>query len=128
MTKQKKEKCLSRTIDRLKVMEAYGDLFYGLRGIIIEHNPMRFHHLEDLPDEYDAEVATIITQLNHQMIAKEVHTLVFKEFKRWFAPIHGNKANYLELANAIFSWMQEINLPLVEIASMLREQKQYLKR
>jgi hypothetical protein len=33
---QKKTKCLTKTIDHIKVMQVYGDLFYALRLIINE--------------------------------------------------------------------------------------------
>jgi hypothetical protein len=123
MPQTEKVKYLSKTINIYKVKDVYGDLFYALRYFVNDRNPMDFYHLEGVPDEYDPEVATIIAQLNQQMTAKEVHSLVFKDFKIWFSPVHGIKANYLELANAIFSWLQEISLPEVEIATLFREQK-----
>jgi hypothetical protein len=120
MKQAKKTKCLTKTIDRMRVMRVYGDLFYALRAIINEYNPMNFGHLEVAPDEYDPEVATIISQLKQQMTKDEVHTIVFQEFKRWFAPLQLKKADYSELSNAIYSWLLEVSLSEVSLATVLK--------
>jgi hypothetical protein len=120
MTPTNNDKILSKTIDYNKVVQVYGDLFYALRAIVNEYNPMCFGHLDDFPDEYDPEVATIIAQLKHQMTIDEVHNVVFNEFQYWFAPIHISKADYFELSNAIFLWLQDVTLPEVELASLFR--------
>jgi hypothetical protein len=110
----KKAKCLSKTIDIQKVREVYGDLFDALRALINKHNPMGFYHLEMSPNEYDAEVATIIIQLHQRMTKDEVYNLVFQEFNRWFVPISISKTACLELSIDIFTWLQEITLPEYE--------------
>jgi hypothetical protein len=48
---------------------------------------MDFYRLEDLPDEYDFEVANIIIQLHLRKTKEEIYDLVFLEIKRWFEGI-----------------------------------------
>jgi hypothetical protein len=120
MKPTKKTTCLTKTIDHIKVVHVYGDLFYALRLIINEYNPMNFGHLEVAPDEYNPEVATIIAQLNQQMTMAEVHQVVFHDFNLFFTPIRLSKAKFLELSNAIYLWLQEITLPEVKIDQLLR--------
>jgi hypothetical protein len=119
MKPTKKIKCLTKTIDRIKVMRLYGDLFYALRTIINEYNPMDFGHLEVAPDEYDPEAATIIAQLEQKMTREEVHHVVFYDFKLYFSPIRLSKADFLEISNAIYLWMQDITLPEMHIDKLL---------
>lgn len=121
MKQAKKTNCLIKSIDRMKVMQVYGDLFYALRAIINEYNPMNFGHIEYVPDEYDPEVATIIAQLTQQMTLEEVHQVVFRDFKLFFAPLRVSKADFLELSKAVHLWMQDITLPEVQIAELLKK-------
>ncbi len=120
MAPKKKAKCLSKTLDIYKVIEVYGDLFYALRAIISKHNPIDFGHLEDQPDEYDPEVATIIVQLRQQMSKDEIYNLVVQEFNRWFEPIPISKVACLELSIDIFAWYTEITLPEEKLESLIK--------
>ena len=119
MAPTKKVKCLARKIDTYKVREVYGELFYALRAFINNRNPMDLYHLEDLPDEYDPEAATIIIQLHQRMTKEEIYDLVSQEFNRWFKPIPISKVACWELSIDIFDWLSENTLPEVDLETLI---------
>lgn len=121
MSPKEKVKCLSKTIDIYKVREVSGDLFYALRAFVNDRNPVDFYHLEGVPDEYDAEVATIIIQLHQGMTKEEIFDLVFQEFNRWFSPISISKEPCWELSIDIFNWLKEITLPKLQIEKLIKK-------
>jgi len=98
--------CLSNTIDRVAVQNYYGSLFFELRNIVNEYDPMDLMQY-GVEDEYDPEVATIIFQLQLGLNTDQIHEIVYQEFVRWFEPVAGKRENYEQLSLAISRWLQE---------------------
>lgn len=91
------------------VKSSHGDRFSELRTIINRHDPIGLLDRGAPEDEYEAEVKTIIVQLDYDMTEQEVHDLIHQEFLRWFddESIAGPKEDYKELATDIHDWMKK---------------------
>jgi hypothetical protein len=98
-----------KTINTADVKSQYGDSFLELSRLIELHDPMELL-IYDIEGEYDPEVATILVQLNKDLIEQEVHDLVFNDFTHWFKPVAGEKEKYKELSAAIYNWMLKADL------------------
>lgn len=118
MTDQEAQKSLSRqyaelmkdplfALDLDSVKFSHGDRFSELRTIINKHDPIGLLDIGAPEDEYEAEIKTIIVQLDHNMTEQQIHDLVYEEFLRWFEDdsTTGPKEAYKKLATDIHEWM-----------------------
>ena len=96
-------------LDLDSVKSNHGDRFSGLRAIINRHDPIGLLKIGAAEDEYEAEVKTIIVQLDGDMTEQQVHDLIYQEFLRWFEDesTAGPKVAYQELATDIHVWMNK---------------------
>ena len=96
-------------LDLDSVKSSHGDRFSELRTIINQHDPIGLIDIGAPEDEYEAEVKTILVQLDHDMAEQQVHDLIYQEFLRWFEDesTAGPKEAYKELAADIHEWMKK---------------------
>ena len=96
-------------LDLDSVKSIHGDRFSELRTIINRHDPIGLLDIGAPGDEYEAEVKTIIVQLDHDMTEQQIHDLIYHEFLRWFEDesTAGPKEAYKELATDIHEWMKK---------------------
>jgi hypothetical protein len=70
--------------DRKRLSGSYKQVFDEISAILFRHDPIGINFQENT-DEYDAEVATILTQLRSDMLIEEATGIVHEEFIRWFS-------------------------------------------
>jgi hypothetical protein len=99
--KLKKDPLLGLNLDSVK--NTYSNKFYELREIINSEDPMSLIDMGAANDEYEAEVKTIIVQLDSKTNEDEVLNLIYDEFEKWFGDA-GSKENYKALARKILEW------------------------
>ena len=90
----------------------YGERFDSLRAIINKNDPIGLIANGAPDDEYDAEVGTIIVQLNKEMTEQQIQELLYREFIRWFddESTAGPKEAYKKLSQDIYAWTQKATI------------------
>ena len=82
----------------------YGRLFEDASAILFRHDPIGIAFENENPDEYDAEIGTILPRLSRCHSPIEARRVVFEEFCRWFTPgVAGEETNYDGIAEDLWS-------------------------
>jgi hypothetical protein len=72
----------------------YGDLFDSVAEVLFRHDPIGIN-FEHNTDEYYPEVRTILPKLRTCASAKEVMSVVYQEFQKWFdSDLAGTEEGY----------------------------------
>jgi hypothetical protein len=83
----------------------YGAFFERASEIFFRHDPMGIA-FDDNTDEYDPEVATILSRLRTAKSADDVRRIVHEEFGRWFDGFQGPESRYAAVAEELWqAWM-----------------------
>jgi hypothetical protein len=91
-------------VDSIKAK--YGNNFYELREIINKNDPIGLISMGAPEDEYEAEVKTIIVQLDRIKNKEETLDLIYSEFEKWFGNA-GKKENFRKMASEINMWLEK---------------------
>ena len=96
--------------EREKMREQYPELFAKLESIFFKHDPIGINFGSN-PDEYAAEVGTVLKRLPSATSQEEVQTMVYEVFCSWFDPhLAGDKNSvaYKGIAKETWeSWCEE---------------------
>jgi hypothetical protein len=83
--------------ERKRLKREYSGLFEDLSALLYRIDPMGIN-FEVNPDEYDAEVGTILPRVLQLETAGEIQRVIREEFVRWFGTCPIEAATYEELA------------------------------
>lgn len=88
--------------ERDAIKSKYGELFAAVSAALFEDDPIGIN-FESNTDEYEPEAGTIIPRLHSANSAKDVETIVYEEFNRWFGPGDaGLKSEYESVSRRIW--------------------------
>ena len=91
------------SVERQRLKREYAAIFEDLAAYLYEQDPMGLNYGIN-PDEYEAEVGTILPRVFEAESAAEIADVIREEFERWFGPrLAIENATYEELADGIFA-------------------------
>lgn len=91
------------SVERQRLKRDYAAMFEDLAAYLYEQDPMGLNYGVN-PDEYEAEVGTILPRVFEAESPAEIVDLIREEFERWFGPrLRIESATYEELADGIFA-------------------------
>jgi hypothetical protein len=95
--------------ERRQLKAGYGDLFDVMTALLFHHDPIGIN-FEINPDEYEAEVGTILPRLGNCGSEDDTLRVVHEEFVRWFdAGTAGSPEHYKQIASEIWQlWQQHL--------------------
>ena len=71
-------------LERKVLKTRYGNLFFEVRKILNEHDPVGLIAIGCPDDEYEPELGTILPRLRHAGSSKDVQEIIDQEFDKWF--------------------------------------------
>lgn len=93
---QRREQALQalaeRREQRRRLKARYQGLYEEALSILARYDPVGLGILDMYPDEYAAEVDTILPRLSDAHAADDVQRIVYEEFCWWFSSARANRA------------------------------------
>ena len=85
----------------------YRDLYFGLRSILLRHDPINLVCDGCPEDEYDLEISTILPRLRRDLLVSEIQRIIHKEFSHWFGEdTAGPESAYEGIATDVWKLLQ----------------------
>jgi hypothetical protein len=98
-------------VERTRLRGEFPALFDDLSSLFFEVDPMGLN-FEVNPDEYAAEVGTILPRVMNASAAAEIVPVLQEEFQRWFGICPGiGRATYEELAAGVLTILNRYRSP-----------------
>jgi hypothetical protein len=89
--------------ERNAIYKKYGMLLEDISEILFNADPCGISHLTNT-HEYESEASTILPRLEFTRSVKDVQTVVYEEFSRWFYPVEiGSFQKFEDIAENIWA-------------------------
>lgn len=93
---------MQASVERQRLKREYVGMFEELAAYLYDQDPMGLNFGIN-PDEYEAEVGTILPRVLDAESPADIVDVVREEFERWFGPrLRIENATYDDLAEGIF--------------------------
>ena len=94
---------------RKRLTREYRRLFNELAAILARHDPIGIIYGDQNPNEYEAEVGTIMPRLRGANSLDDCRCIIHEEFTRWFSPgIAGPQSKYAQIAEEFWGAWQSM--------------------
>jgi hypothetical protein len=88
--------------EREAIKQQYGTLFTSISDALFKADPIGINY-DTNTDEYEPEARTIILRLSSAKSEEDVQSIVYEDFRRWFAPVNvGPREKYASVSAAIW--------------------------